>query len=85
MDEEIKFIDYLWNNDRIGCSAYLIDLIQPIITKNKITKKEYYFILNVLNFCNLIYRENSNDELANDIRNNTLLYYSILFNKTIDR
>lgn len=82
---ELEFVDYLWNNDKIGCCEYLIDSIQPIILKSKLSKKDYHYVISVLNLCNLIYRQNKNDELAQDIRKNTLLYYSILFNKTIDR
>ena len=82
---EIDFINYLWFNDKIGCCQYIIDLIVPILSKSKITKDEYHFILSVLNLCNLIYRENKDDQLAKDIRNTSLTYYTILFNKTIDR
>lgn len=82
---EIDFINYLWISDKVACCEYIIDLIIPILSKSKITKDEYYFIISVLNLCNLIYRENKDNELAKDIRNNSLTYYTILFNKTIDK
>lgn len=82
---ELEFVNYLWENDKIGCCQYLIDLIVPIISKSKISKKDYDFVLSVLNLCNVIYKNNKNDNIAIDIRNITLTYYPILFNKTIDR
>lgn len=82
---ELEFVNYLWENDKVGCCQYLIDLIVPIISKSKISKKDYDFVLSVLNLCNVIYNCNKKDEIAKDIRSATLTYYSLLFSKTIDR
>ncbi len=81
---ELYYINFLFEHDKISCCKYLLELIQPILFKKKITKKDYELIFYVLNFCNLVNR-NRNDEISKNIMNRTILYYSILFNKTLDK
>ncbi len=81
--QEIIFVDYLYKKDKIVCCQYLIDLIQPILLKKKITKKDYNFIFSVLNFCNLVTR-NRIDNMSKEIKKRTILFYTILFNKTLE-
>jgi len=82
---EYVIVEFLWNNNKIDACSYLFSSVRLIISKNKISKREFDFVIKTLSLCDLVYKTNKDNKIMKDIKKSIPLYYLILFNKTVDK